>query len=218
MEICLIKAASGSTVTLMRGIFDTTPKAWAAGTGIWILPPDAVIDDSQIREPGETAVYRPLSRTSKGMLDYSAATPITGLMTARPWAPSRPADVKVNTVASGAVEAIGASTLAVTWKTRNRLNEDSLILDWDDAFVTPETGQTTSILVLNVSTRDVLSRTDGITGNSYTLPVSAFAGNGSGIIRVIAVRDGLDSIQGHEITALVASGYGYGYGFNYGKS
>lgn len=218
MEICLVKNVVGNNCTLVRGIFDTTPKEWPVGSPIWIFEDDAVIDDQEVHTAGELLVVRPLPTTSRGTLAYADGVNVEGRMTNRPWLPQRPADVKVANVAWGLVNGIGVNSFNVTWKNRNRLTEDTVILDWDDANVPVESGQTTSILVLNPVSRAVVSRQDGLTGTSYSLPRSAFGALSAGIVKVISVRDGQDSIQGHEILVKVSSGYGYGYGLNYGRS
>lgn len=218
MEICLVKDIVGVNVTLIRGVLDTTPKEWPITTPIWFIPTDAVIDDEAVYEAGETVEYHPLTVTSKGTLAYPDSVPISGQLSLRPWLPSRPANVKIGTVAEGTYVADElAGTIPVSWATRNRTMEDAVIMAWDDAPVTPESGQTTSILILDPITRDVVNRIDGLSGNSYDLPTGAFLLLDRGIVRVVAVKDGNDSLQGHEILAIVKSGYGYAYGLSYGN-
>ena len=117
---------------------------------------------------------------------------------------------------TGIVNAISVANVNVTWKNRNRSTEDSILLDWDDASVTPESGQTTSIVVLDPDTRAVLNRVDGLTGTSYSMSTGLVT-TPTAILRIVATKDGKDSIQGHEILIMVSSGYGYSYGLNYGS-
>ncbi|WP_018235623.1 Ig domain-containing protein [Ensifer sp. BR816] len=94
---------------------------------------------------------------------------------------------------------------------RNRLTEDSQILSWGAADVTPEDGQTTKITVMDAD-RNILAVHSGITGTSYEVPLSSFFDGGSpsqlvesAIVRVTSERDGLESLQGHEITIVLAA-------------
>jgi hypothetical protein len=217
MEVCLVKTTTGGACTLIRGVLDTIPKAWPIDTPIWFVATDTVIDDEEVHTAGSEVEYRPLTVTSMGTLAWEDASPITGQLSLRPWLPSRPANVKINAVPLGTVDAIDSPSVTVTWANRNRTMEDVVVLDWDDATVIPEVGQTTSILILHPTTRAIANRVDGLTGDSYELTAGEFAGLGSAIVKVIAVRDGLDSLQGHEIKVLIAGGYGFAYGYNYGN-
>ena len=216
MEICLITSVVGNVITMKRGMLDTTPKEWPVGTPIWFVAEDAVIDDETVYTAGQTVTYRPLTVTSRGTLLYADATEAEGEMTNRPWLPTRPADVKVAGQSTGIVNAISVANVNVTWKNRNRSTEDSILLDWDDASVSPESGQTTSIVILDPDTRAVLNRVDGLTGTSYSMSTGLVT-TPTAILRIVATKDGKDSIQGHEILIMVSSGYGYSYGLNYGS-
>lgn len=217
MEICLVSAVVGNNVTLIRGVLDTIPRVWAAGTPIWFVPTDAVIDDEEVHVAGEEVEYRPLTVTSKGTLAWADANEITGQLSLRPWLPSRPANVKVNDVANGFIDAVGAPAITVTWANRNRTMEDTVVLDWDDATVVPEVGQTTTIIVINPNTGAVAGRVEGLTGTSHVMSIGEFFGMSLATIRVVATKDGQDSIQGQEFSVLVQGGYGFAYGFNYGS-
>lgn len=104
------------------------------------------------------------------------------------------------------------SAIAVTWATRNRTTEDSQIILWTDGDVTPESGQTTTVTVMDMD-RNVITTHNGLTGSSFSLPYASFGGRAAGIVKVTAKRDGLESLQGHEIVV----GFGHGYGMDYGK-
>lgn len=218
MEICVVTAKVGMNLTLLRGALDTIPRAWPAGTPIWIVPNDAVIDDATIYKAGQDVTWRPLTVTSKGTLAWDDASEVSFETTNRPWLPNRPANVKINGIATGDVIAIDQPTVWLTWANRNRLMEDAIILDWDDAPVDPEDGQTTTALILNPETRAVVNRVDAGSGNSFALPTGEFAGLSRGIVKLVATRDGLDSLQGYEISVVVNGGYGYAYGYDYGSA
>jgi hypothetical protein len=205
-EIALISSA-GSTYTLSRGVLDTVPKAWPAGTPVWFIDSESLIEDNRARSSGETVTYRLRTRTSQGLLSLFSAPELTYTLSDRPWLPSRPANlaiggVQFNDLAS-AVNMIGAATIAVTWSNRNRLTEDNLVLGWTDSTVTPETGQTTTLTVYKIDGTTVLATHTGLTGTSYNVPVASFGSEAFGIVVATAARtdaDGtFDSLQGHGI-------------------
>jgi hypothetical protein len=205
-EIALITAAS-TTFSLSRGILDTIPRAWAAGTPVWFIATDTLIEDPTARSVGEVVSYRLLTRTSKGLLSLYAAPIVTATLTDRPWLPLRPANVTIGGVqfndVSTPVNMIGASVVPVTWSNRNRLTEDAAVLAWTDSTVTPETGQTTTLTVLKTDGVTVLATHTGITGNSFDIPIASFGSEAFGIVRATSSRtdsDGtFESLQGIDI-------------------
>jgi len=214
-EICLVTAIGLNTVTLQRGMLDTVPRAWSAGSPVWFISPDADFYDATVRVGDQPVTYRLLSMTSLGVLALDDSPDLDGTLSRRPWLPTRPADFRVNGVEDGTVTAIGATSLALTWKNRNRLTEDSVLLSWNDPSVTPEAGQTTTITVIGEDGM-VISTTDGLTGTSYTLPASAFGSFTRGFVKATAKTSAGESIQGHSILAVIGVGYGYDYGTSYG--
>jgi hypothetical protein len=145
-ELCLITGYGAQGWTVMRGVLDTQPLDWPQGTPFWIIDPDVTMDDlGTIRSAGELARYKALPQTSQGVLDEAQAVQFTGTLTARPYFPARPANVRVNGVPWGP-EIIGFGLDAVfTWSNRNRLTETSQILPWDAASIAPEDGQETVV-------------------------------------------------------------------------
>lgn len=216
MELVVVTSMNGNALSINRGVLDTTPKEWAAGTPIWFVDSESIIADAEIRVGGQDVEYRLLTITSKGMLPVSDAPTLEATLTERPWLPSRPANVKINGIANGLVDAVEAAAITVTWSNRNREMEDAVVLRWNEATVNPESGQTTTISVLDVS-GNVLTTHDGIAGTSFDLPKASFGGKSVGVVRVTSKREGLESLQGHEIKVQVAEGgYGLAYGMNYG--
>lgn len=197
-EIALVKEVTETGWVLSRGVLDTVPVAWPVGTRIWAIPEDALIADNTRRADGETPEYRLLTHTSQGLLLFEDATPIEPTLTGRPHLPNRPANAKIGTTGFGVFNATGLTSLSLTWANRNRLIETSQVLAWTEGSVTPEAGQTTTITVLTVLGA-VINTYNGLTGTSHSLPVSAFGGANSGIVRFTSKRAGFESLQGHEI-------------------
>jgi len=201
-EIALIAASSGGNLTLKRGVLDTVPHAWPIGTKVWFVNGDTpFLDTSTFRSDAETVEYKFLSRTSIGQLDEATAPIESATMSGRPYLPNRPANVKFNSqgfTSSVDITTHDTSSYAVTWSNRNRTMEDTIALAWDDATVLPEDGQTTSIRLFT-TTGTIIATITGLTGTSYTLPVSAFGGHSTVDAQLLSVRDGYESLQGHKM-------------------
>jgi hypothetical protein len=213
-EFALIDA-TGATYTLRRGVLDTVPRAWPAGTPVWFVDGSTIFEDPTTRSSGEVVEYKLLSRTSKGLLALAFADLVTYTLTDRPWQPSRPANVQVSGVRfNTALTPVDMRTrtdpwVTISWANRNRLTEDSQILAWTDASVTPETGQTTTVEVLSEDLGTVLATHTGLTGTSYNVPDADFAGHSIVFIRASASRTDADgtftNLQAHGLFVQVGS-------------
>lgn len=197
-EIALIRAIDGSGYTLDRGMLDTTPKEWPIGTRLWFIPTDTQVPDPTRRAAFETASYHFRTRTSVGILPLIEAVQTDIVLSERPHLPNRPANVQIAGTAFGTYDLAGGTSMLVTWARRNRINESAQALLWTDSDMAPETGQTTTIYITEPDLTPITAIT-GLTGTSYLLSRAEFAGNLSAVVRVVAVRDGLESLQGHEI-------------------
>lgn len=215
MEICVVTSIAGNLLTLRRGVLDTVPRVWSINTPIWFVTDGMAIDEGEGRIAQQSFLVRLLSVTSKGRLGWNATASVGGVMTGRPHLPSRPANVSVGGVTYGILNAEGMVSIPVTWSNRNRLMEDSVVLAWTAASVAPESAQTTTVSVHDLDGNLVTAHT-GLTGASFALPIGSFGSLSEGLVRVSAERDGLESLQAHEIRVRVNAGYGYGYGRNYG--
>lgn len=220
LEIAGITAydAGAGTLTLRRGILDTVPQDWPTGTPIWFVSTASTFWDFTNRSAMETVEFKVLPIGVGGSLDINDATLRDFDLTERPHAPFRPANVKLEGTAFGTYAAADREAKTVTWANRYRQGEDAVILAWDDASVAPESGQTTEIDVLRASDRSVLNSYTGITGTSYSLPKTAWNGEVNVIVKVYSERDGIRSIQGHEINMTLPPppGYGTNYGTAWG--
>jgi hypothetical protein len=204
VELAYISAFDISGYTVKRGVLDTIPRAWAAETPVWFVVHDHTYADDEPRSEGELVEYQILTRTSLGLLTPSSAPIASATLTARPHLPSRPANVTVNAIAFAyEVDCVGVDPIPVTWSERNRVTEDSIILAWDAATVTPEAGQTTRITVYDLLDNE-LTVHDGLTGTNFDVPTSSFSGNSFGYIKVESVRDDLVSLQGKKQRVKVA--------------
>lgn len=223
LEIVLVDTFDEGTgvYTLARGVMDTVPKAWPIGTSVWYITGSWQAIDRAERLAGQTVNYQLQPRTRRGLLPLDQAPVETITFTARPYLPFRPANVKVNGVlfATGYTGTTRPATIDVTWANRNRLMEDQIIRRWTEGNVTPEVGQTTTIKCYAHGTNTLLATYSGITGTSYSIPYYDLLGYRNVDIMVIAVRDGLESLQGLRYEVLFdLFGYGNNYGNDYGEN
>lgn len=218
MEVVMIDAISSGVMTLARGVYDTVPRAWPAGTPVWIIDNSFASIDVTEHSVGEVVEYKLQARTSKGLMPFDDAPILEGEVTDRPYLPYRPANVKVNGVGFGpAVYTTTPTTIPVTWSNRNRLLEDALVRRWTEAGMVPETGQTTTIRIFDTED-NLLTTHAGLAGESFDVPLASFSGAGETRVRVSSVRDGFESLMGYMISVEIPNlpGYGNNYGNVYG--
>lgn len=219
-EIVMLESydSNADTWTVSRGIWDTVPGEWPIGTRLWEFPVVELHSDPNERAAGETTVYRLLPRTSEGILGYGQAANLSFTATERPHLPFRPANCQIDGNGFGdAVFGSGVSyPITVTWANRNRTVEDQVALTWTAANVTPETGQTTVLRVLD-ETGTMVSEITGLTGTSYDMQAVDFAGVTFGFIEFVSERGGLRSRPGARRVFDLRAGFGFDYGNDYGN-
>lgn len=192
-EIAMVDDDTGDVYDLVRGVLDTVPRAWPAGTPVWFIDSSTVFEDTLIRSAGETVSYKLLSRTSQGLLALGSAPLESQTLTERPWLPNRPANVIAYGEAwsslSAPIDAIARPDpwVTVTWAIRNRLDEDAIVLSWTDASGTAEGGQTTTIEVYDLD-GVLLDTHDGLAGTTFDVPDSSFGSEQIVELRVYSER------------------------------
>lgn len=218
---------SGGLYVFDRGMLDTVPRAWPAGTPVWFVDPTVVFYDDSDYVVGANYNFKFLTRTSLGRLEEEDAPVVVGTISERPHLPNRPANVRVLGEAwdepSSPPSLLDDSNSAgglidITWARRNRDYEDSTLLRWTDGDIAPPAGVVTRISVYALDRTTLWFTADTLEADtSYNLDPAEFDGP-VGVVRVTSVdADGNESLQGHEITVRVRSGgYGFDYGLNYG--
>ncbi|PSJ55814.1 phage tail protein [Pseudaminobacter soli (ex Li et al. 2025)] len=201
-EVVRIDAIGSGTLTIARGCLDTVPRSHTKGTAILFFD-DFSESDFEKRTNGDSVSVRLLTVTSRDVLDTVDAPVDTVTFASRAIRPYRPANVKVNGSSSGPVDAISLDPIPVTWARRNRLTE-SAPLDWTAADQAPETGQTTTVTLTDLS-GTVVRTYSGITGTSQAVAKADFGGVEQGYIVVSAERDGYSSLRSYRIPVILAT-------------
>jgi hypothetical protein len=206
-----------ATYELLRGVYDTVPKDWPAGTPVWVVTfLDSTTDRTERVADGEIDYYL-RTRTSLGILPLGS-TPLTNFTpTDRPYRPFRPANTSVDgSFFAAKVYEEEPSVVPVAWANRNRLVEDATFARWADSNVTPEDGQTTTIRI-ETEWGDVLAEHTSLSGTSFSVPYASFDYERNPRVVFLSERDGFESIQGRaEIVTFDLYGYGRNYGNDYG--
>lgn len=211
MEMCIITELQENLMRIRRGVLDTIPREWPADTPVWFINPNSPVVERSLRVGGQSMTYRLLPRTSRGQLPVTDAPDVTVQLTERPWLPHRPANVRLNGVMNGEVTVVGGVALNLTWANRNRLMEDSVVLAWDEGNVTPEEGQTSTLIIRNEQGTEV-NRLASLAGNSLQIDRAAFLGLPEAMIELRSSVGSLTSLQGHELKVIleqIAPGHRY---------
>ncbi|TPN04532.1 phage tail protein [Mesorhizobium sp. B2-1-2] len=212
-EIATVQSIDTDGVHINRGMLDTIPRAWTAGTQAFVIPAGAAIADSTVRSAFEDASYWILTRTTAGRLDLAHAPQVNVTLSERPYQPNRPANVQINGVGFGPISGVGITELTVTWANRNRILESTQAMKWLDANVAGEPGQTTKITVTDFAGNPIVTYS-GLTGTSKVIPLGDLAGKKQLAITVSAERGGKPSLQAMKRT--IQLGTGFSPGFNSG--
>lgn len=200
-EIALVSDFDRTTglSTIRRGMMDTIPGDWPAGTPIRYLDQLTRFINPNMTVGGLTEEYRFHTRTSLGLLSDELAPVVSYAATQRLHAPTRPANVVVAGVAFGSLDGSALTDVEVTWANRNRLTEDAVLLGWDEPTVTPEVGQTVTVKLTDFETGITIAEYPGLSGTSYTFPAADRAYADVVVVSVVSERDGMESIQGHSV-------------------
>lgn len=194
-EIARVRGnGTAGVFTLSRGLIDTQPLDWAAGTRVCFISPNTFPEDRSLRALGSSVTYRAVMQTQLDSMKPEDAQTITIPVQARQGRPYPPANIKVNEkLWPESVDTAGMASFEVSWSTRNRLIQvDDALLPWDAGSVTPEEGATFSLEV--VQDGQVLFAYAGITADTQMVPTDGFA-RGNVNLRIWSVRDGLPSYQ-----------------------
>lgn len=201
-------------IQVKRGCMDTVPTAHDENSAIWFYDDVAVVADKAVKA-GQTLTVKTLSQTSQGTLDLSKATANSLLVSNRHACPFAPANVQINGLSyPSQIQEL----TQISWVGRNKISQNTTILDQTAPHQEPETGATVSLIIskktsTNGSYQRVVQK-DGIVGFSLDIVTDnpsndetklvANLGNAVMIkVELWAVKDGLTSWQRHSIEVVV---------------
>jgi len=191
-ELINVTAVNVSTgvCTIARGCADTIASEHLATARVYFV--DGYIGSDGIPYVAAEVVHnKPCANAPLGQLDPSLATDIPVTLIARALLPYPPAFPKINGTRYDLASApTGPFTLS--WVERNRLTQADVMVDQTAATVTPETGTTYTIRVIDTAGPTLLATFSGLTGTSQLINAGASAALS---IELESHRGGLTSLQ-----------------------
>lgn len=198
-EIVQIAGWSTQSVTVNRGVLDTLPQDHAGGALLW-LPSNTGGGFMQgLYAQGVTAKCVLATYGANGEVTPTASQQVSLKMAARFGRPYPPADLRVN---GEQFPNIISGKLALTWKHRDRIEQQDSIVAQAAADIGPEAG-TTYKLQLHDRNGTTLKTVSGITGNSWTWDserLDCGTPRTQTKIKLFSMRDGLESWQAWNVT------------------
>lgn len=177
-----------------RGLIDSTPANHKAGDTVWFLNESFTVINRAFTI-GEDVDIKTITSAGNGVLDDANAAVKRIVYDGRSERPMAPAAVKIN---DGYYPAQIVGDLIVSWAARDRLAVTTL-RQWDDASVTPETGQTTTLKIYGQFNQLIKTVVD-ITDLTYTYTQSQELSdigfvNDRLTIELSSVRDAISSFS-----------------------
>lgn len=112
----------GSTISVNRAMVDTVPATHLAGDWLWFYHGSSSVLDPTVRSAGETAAYKLIPETSRGVLPVTSASTVNYTLQNRQLLPYRPGNLKVDGEYLNAVVS-GNIPLNLSWAHRDRTQE-----------------------------------------------------------------------------------------------
>lgn len=194
-------------VIVKRGVLDTVPVPHSVGAQVFFKSSVAAYDPTE-RVSGETVYYKPRTKTGIGTLALDDAEEVVLTFSNRASRPYPPGNVKIN--GQYYPESVPEAELVITWAHRDRVAQTVDFVDHTVGNIGPEEGVSYRIKLYNGNT---LLRTYDISDGSTRWAYPSDDDTADGLqpslrIKVMSVRDGLESWQAHEctVTRLALSG------------
>lgn len=213
-EIVAVTAVDklGGSVTILRGCVDTVPVAHAPGERVWFF--DSFIGCDKVQYvSGESVQIVAQTNATGGQLDMAASPSIVQTIVDRQNMPYPPAMLMINGVRWDQISLI-AGPLAVSWRHRNRLTQADQLIDQTAADVSPEVGQTYTVIVKD-QTGAIVATQSGITSNTWTAPAIPTSST-SLSVSVFSARGTYTSYQTQTMPLTPRQGWGMNWGSSWG--
>lgn len=187
VEITAIDAAAPS-ITVNRGMLDTTPSLHAIGDMVFFTDTANSKDETE-RATGETVDFKLATIATGGELDYALATTISGAAAQRQYRPYAPGNLRIDGVA---FPTLVIAPFIVTWAHRDRVQQTAYLVEQTEASIGPEAGTTYNAFAYDHGTGALLDTLTGISGTNWSTSIS---GTYRLRIEIEAQRDGVVSWQ-----------------------
>jgi hypothetical protein len=182
-----------NTVTFKRGCLDTVPDEHAKDTFVFFYDTGSAESEREF-VAGETVTGKVLSETSSQTMDPSLAQTLTVDLVGRFNKPYPPACLLVDGESLLTSSTLGTGA-TLTWARRNRVTQMDTVVGHDEGDISPEVGQTTSIVITQADNNAPVADWTGLTGTSQTL---TFDYVGDIRFQMFSVRDGEESFQRYD--------------------
>lgn len=192
LERCRVRTVSGSTIGIDRGVEDTVPRAWPAGTRVWVVGEGAASDLTEYLA-GSVVSAKAVTNGAQGPIALADAPIDTVTVVgrhARPYPPAR--------VFFGLAQDVDAvqGPFSISWEHRNRVLQADKLLGTLEPSVAKPADVRYGIRVLDANGTVLAHRTD-VDGKSATI-ASDYAGTMT--VELYAIDDGGESWQRHSFT------------------
>lgn len=201
-EIMRVAVVDGVSVSVSRGIYDTTPQIHAAGARVWLLP-EIAIQDETVYTDGDEVDYKALTVTSTQTLDIVGATAEVVTMASRQIRPYAPGNVAIDGTTEGDADADSfpstvSGAMTISWSHRDRLVQGVAPITQSNATdYGPEAGTTYEVYLYDDDTNALVASATGIAGTSHSFTAEDYAAseNYNARLEIAAVRDGYECWQ-----------------------
>lgn len=199
-------AAGILTVTkVWRGVLDSVQAFHAASTPVYFLYAGAITTKSSPELTDTTLESKFLPENSIAVYPIGSASTITQLTRSRYDAPYPPGKIQINALSWGVVPGTITADLTISWATRNRLTQASLVKQ-DDGDVSPESGQ---LVRIEIRVGGVLKQSPSGLTSPYVYSEAQRVIDDPDITKAVevklwATRGGLDSYEFQTFTLFMA--------------
>lgn len=158
-----------NTLTASRGVLDTTPAEWGAGTRIYFLE-DYFAGDPTEYSSAASIDTKILPTTGQGTLAIGSAPVDNIILNQRQYRPYPPGLFAIN---GSAYPASASAALTITWAHRDRLQQTATIVAQSSASIGPEAGTTYNVRIYDGNNTLLNSTNTASTSYNYLLTVTA---------------------------------------------
>lgn len=191
-ELMSVVSLVGTTLTVKRGVLDTVPKPHTAGATVLFWDGLAGIDPTEY-VASDVINVKFTAANGSGVYPVGTAIAETVNIVGRAARPFPPANVRID---DDYRPELVSSVFNILWNTRNRILQTggSLVGYFENADVTPESGQTVSVVIRYETSNEIVWQQHSIEGTSLTVEIHFYAER-TIVIEIYSMRDGLASLE-----------------------